>query len=372
MRVLFVLPRMVAGGVERATLNLITGLQQRGVGCHLSLGRCHGELLHEAMALTRVEEIAGARRRRWIGGLRRVIRAYRPTHVVTAFVDVTLMTELALRLERSPAALIVGIHGTLSPAAAAGAWRVRQRHWRNGRLAHLAYRGADALVAVSQGVAADVRQHYPAVATRVAMIYSPILGAGMQSRLQRLPPRASAAAPPRLVVVGRLAFEKGFDVLLQALPKVLAQMDAHLDIHGEGAEQPRLKSLSRALGIEHAVAFPGATVDPLGVMHAADLFVFPSRNEGFGIALVEALACGQQIIASDCPHGPAEILGQGRWGQLVPPGDPDALAAAIIRSLRGEVIFAVDKLRQRAADFSAERSVTEYQQLLARLAPHRR
>ncbi len=368
-RVLFVLPRMVAGGVERATLNLIAGLQERGVDCALALGRCHGALLPEARALTHVEEIAGDRKRRWIGGLRRIISGYRPTHIVAAFVDVTLMTHVAARLARSHAVLIIGVHGTLGAHAAVGGWRVRLRFLIQRTLAHPAYRGADAIVAVSQGVADDLRRHYPAVASKVRLIYSPILTRAMQARLQLFNAPVQPAEPRRLVAVGRLAFEKGFDVLLRALPAVIAQLPVHLDVHGEGAEQARLMELAGSLGVQHAVTFNGATCDPLGAMHDANLFVFPSRNEGFGVALVEALACGQQIVASDCAHGPAEILGNGQWGQLVPPENPDALAAAILRSLRGEIRFTPASLRQRAANFSAAPSVADYQTLLSQLAP---
>lgn len=371
-RVLFVLPRMVAGGVERATLNLIAGLQERGVTCRLALGRCHGALLPEALELTGVEEIAGERKRRWIGGLRRVISAYRPTHIVTAFVDVTLMTQVAMRLARSHAALVIGVHGTLSAHAALGSWRVKMRFLIQRALAHPAYRGADAIVAVSQGVADDLRRHYPAAASKVRLIYSPILTPAMQARLQRLSTPAQPADPRRLVVVGRLAFEKGFDVLLRALPAVIAQLPVHLDVYGEGVEQARLLALARTLDVQHAVSFKGVTHDPLAAMHDAELFVFPSRNEGFGVALVEALACGQQIVAADCPHGPAEILGDGQWGQLVPPEDPAALASAILRSLHGKLRFAPALLRERAADFSAAQSVADYQALLGELAPRAR
>jgi glycosyltransferase involved in cell wall biosynthesis len=105
----------------------------------------------------------------------------------------------------------------------------------------------------------------------------------------------------------------------------------------------------------------------LEAMEGADVFVFPSRNEGFGVALVEALACGRQIVASDCPHGPTEILESGRLGQLVPPEDAAALASAICRSLSGEVVFDPDALRGRAAAFTSDASVNSYLVLLKSL-----
>jgi glycosyltransferase involved in cell wall biosynthesis len=364
MRVLFVLPRMVAGGVERATLNLIEGLQREGVDCRLALGRCHGELLAEAQSLTRVDEIA--RRSKWLFplGLRRVIARYRPTHLVTAFADVSLMTLVARRLAGSRAALIVGVHGTHGEAAALGGWRVRFQYWLHALVAGPVYRRSAAVVAVSDGVADDVRERYPEAGDRLAVIPNAVLSPAARERLARLPQGSTPGAPCRLVAVGRLAYEKGFDVLLRAMPDVLARFDASLEIHGEGAERASLQAQIEALGFGRHVRLMGATLDPLGVLAASDLFVFPSRHEGFGVALVEALACGCQIVASDCPHGPSEILRQGTFGQLVPPDDPQALAAAMIRSLDGEIRFDPGHLRLRAEDFTAEAALASWVALL--------
>lgn len=365
MRVLFVLPRMVAGGVERATLNLIDGLQRRAIPCQLALGSCRGELLDEVVGTTSVIDLgAGRHLSRWLCGLRRAIRGFEPTHVVTAFADVSLLTLIAMKLAGSPAALVIGIHGTQRRDAISGSLGVRVRFVLHAWLARYVYAHADALVAVSQGVAGDLRGKYPAVADRVITIYSPILrerpsARSEASRVRRL--------PREIVAVGRLAFEKGFDVLVRAMPIVLASVDVRLAIHGEGVERLRLQQQIKDLGLEGKVQLMGATLDPMGAISGADLFVFPSRNEGFGIALVEALACGLQIVASDCFHGPAEILAEGHYGQLVPPGDVTGLAAAIVRSLRGEVTFDRDGLARHAAEFSADEAVSRYLSLLNRL-----
>jgi glycosyltransferase involved in cell wall biosynthesis len=364
MKVLFVLPRMVAGGVERATLTLIDSLQRNGVDCRLALGRCHGELLAEARQLTQVEEIA--RRSKWLFplGLRGVIRRYQPTHLVTAFPDVSLMTLVARRLAGSRAALIVGVHGTHGEAAALGGWSVRFQYWLHARVAGPVYRRSAAVVAVSDGVAADVRERYPEAGGRLSVIPNPVLSPAIRERLARLPQRSAPVPPYRLVAVGRLAYEKGFDVLLQAMPAILERFKATLEIHGEGTERARLQAQIAALGVDRHVRLMGATLDPLAELVASDLFVFPSRHEGFGVALVEALACACQIVASDCPHGPSEILREGALGQLVPPDDPQALAAAVIRSLAGEIHFDPERLRSRAEDFTAEAALASWLMLL--------
>lgn len=368
MRVLFVLPRMVAGGVERATLNLIAGLQQQGVPCRLALGRCHGELLDEARQLTEVEEFAARGPWWFVFGLLPVWRRYRPTHVVTAFADVSFMTLVVRGCMRSRAAVIVGVHGTHQEAAASGGWRIRFQYWLHGRVAGPVYRCSSAVVAVSEGVAADVRERYPAAVNRLRVIPNPVITASMRERLPQAA-KERTTPPFRLVALGRLAYEKGFDVLVQAMPAVLSQFDAQLEIYGEGAERGRLQALIDALDLRQRVRLMGTTLDPLATLADADLFVFPSRHEGFGVALVEALACGRQIVASDCPHGPAEILQQGELGQLVPPEDPVALAAAMNRSLGGLVRFDPARLCKRAEDFSAEAAVRRWLTLLEQVTP---
>jgi glycosyltransferase involved in cell wall biosynthesis len=364
MRVLFVLPRIVAGGLERVTLNLIEGLQQHGVDCRLAVGDPGGELLGEARALAAVDVVAAGGRLRFLDGLWRAIRRYRPTHIVSVFADVSLLALAARRLAGSRAALLVGVHGTHRESAAGPGRRARWKYRRDAALMGWVYRRSDAVVAVSQGVAQDIRERYRLDPSRLHAIYSPILTGRV---VQRLAAQAPAAVPPRkLVAVGRLAHEKGFDVLLRAMPAVVARFPGvRLVVHGEGPERARLEALVESLGLADRVTLPGSTGDPLAAIAAADLLVFPSRHEGFGVALVEALACGRPVVASDCAHGPAEILEGGRHGQLVPPEDPEALAKALMRAFAGEAIFDSSRLRARAADFSAEAAVTRYLALLA-------
>ncbi|MDA3876480.1 MAG: glycosyltransferase, partial [Halothiobacillus sp.] len=114
MRVLFVLPRMLAGGVERVTLNLVASLQAEGIECRLALRRCHGEFIEEAKALVDVEELAGDGLHHFVPRLARLISDWHPSHVVTAFADVGLMTLLACRLAGDKTALIHGVHNTHS------------------------------------------------------------------------------------------------------------------------------------------------------------------------------------------------------------------------------------------------------------------
>ncbi len=139
----------------------------------------------------------------------------------------------------------------------------------------------------------------------------------------------------RLLWVGRLSREKGLPSLLEALPRVLEGFpDAHLTLVGEGEDEPGLRALAHGLGLDEAVTFAGpcAHDEVPGFLADADLFVFPSLQEGLGIAALEAMAAGLPVVASSA-GGIPEVVEDGETGLLVPPGDPAALAEAIRRIL---------------------------------------
>ncbi|HEX2943005.1 MAG TPA: glycosyltransferase, partial [Rhodopila sp.] len=115
--------------------------------------------------------------------------------------------------------------------------------------------------------------------------------------------------------------------------------------------------------------FGGFRSNALPYFRQADAFLLSSRCEGFGNVIVEALGCGTPVISTRCEHGPAEILGGGRYGVLVRPRDPEALAEALneVGSLRER--FPSEVLRHRAADFSYAACASRYMAMFKALAP---
>jgi len=141
----------------------------------------------------------------------------------------------------------------------------------------------------------------------------------------------------RFVAMGRLSREKGFDVLLQAFERLHRRHpDVHLVILGEGRDRPSLEQLRETLGLTEVVKMAGVVENPYAVMAGALGFVLSSRREGFPNALLEAMALGLPVIATDCPCGPAEILEAGEDGLLIPPESVSALADAMIRLVEEE------------------------------------
>ena len=233
------------------------------------------------------------------------------------------------------------------------------------RRRRLLFPAAAHVVAVSRGAAENIAEVVGVPGDRIATIYNPAFTLDIAQLAEEAPghPWFGAGAPPVVLGVGRLTRPKDFPTLLKAFQHVLAERSCRLVIFGEGPMRADLESRIRALGLQDLVSLPGWAENPYAFMARAALFVLSSRHEGFGNVLVEALACGCPAVSTDCPAGPSEILEDPDL--LAPVGDPEALAQIMLRALARPV----DKppLRAKAARFSMDRSVGEYENLVGQL-----
>jgi glycosyltransferase involved in cell wall biosynthesis len=243
---------------------------------------------------------------------------------------------------------------------------VAQRHRRRllpRLMAHL-YPRADAIVAVSEGVRQDLLGRFPLPPAAVHTIYNPVITpALLAARDAPLDdPWFVPGAPPVLINVAQLRVQKDQATLLRAFARLRARQPARLLILGEGNLRPALEAMAGELGIAPDVRLAGFVTNPLAYLRRARVFVLSSAWEGLPTVLIEALACGCPVVSTDCPAGPAEILGDGRYGALTPVGDADALAGAM------ETALAADgdrrALEQRGLEFSAAAAAPQYLDLL--------
>jgi glycosyltransferase involved in cell wall biosynthesis len=133
-------------------------------------------------------------------------------------------------------------------------------------------------------------------------------------------------------------------------------------ILGEGTERPRLEALIQKLDIAADVALPGFVANPYAYMANASVFVLSSLFEGLPTVLIEAMAAGAPVVSTDCESGPSEILARGQYGRLVPVGSSGEMAEAILATLDAPTNSKV--LQQRATEFSLEKAVHKYRQVL--------
>lgn len=220
-------------------------------------------------------------------------------------------------------------------------------------LTRLVARRATKAIAVSGGVGRDlVARGFRE--DQVAVIHNPLPPARPQAeRSQRWKADLAAMGDgPVIVTLGRLVPVKDHQTLLKAFALLEQAKRYRLAIFGEGPLKDDLIALAADLGISDRVLLPGYVNDPATCYACADLFVLSSTSEGFGNVLVEAMAAGVPVVSTDAPHGPREILADGRFGALVPIGDASALAKAMTEALAKPPQAEV--LRERAASFHSD------------------
>ena len=223
---------------------------------------------------------------------------------------------------------------------------------------------ANEIVAVSRGLKEDVARQLRIPSTRITQIYNPVDIQNIESLANERPdhPWMQDGGPPTIVSTGRLTQDKDFLTLLKAVAEVRKRTLLRLIILGEGGCRTKLEAFVFESGIEDSVSLPGWVENPFSYMRRAAAFVLSSKWEGLGNVLIEALACGCPVVATDCPSGPSEILDHGRVGPLVPVGDYIGLAEAIENVLANPP----DKeaLRTQAARFSFKTSIDHYERLI--------
>ncbi|MCB9422432.1 MAG: glycosyltransferase [Ardenticatenaceae bacterium] len=179
------------------------------------------------------------------------------------------------------------------------------------------------------------------------------------------------AAAPLIGVVGRLHPQKGVGYLLEAFPRIREEMpEARLLIVGDGEMRDAWQTRAQALEIDRDVIFAGARHDIPDILTALDLFVLPSLWEGLPLAILEAMAAGLPVVATNV-GGVPELVINGETGRLVPPGDVDALAQAVLAVLRRPAQAAATGAAGRArvlAEFSAATTTRQLTALYLRLA----
>jgi glycosyltransferase involved in cell wall biosynthesis len=369
VRVAFFLSDLDAGGAQRTIANLINGLPPDRFAAKLVVGRNSGAARDWLGQGHDVVDLGCAHIRDGLLPLRRYLAAERPDVLLATMVDANIVAALASRLLAHRPRVILRETNSHRARDDLGYLRRFGVRWT--------YRRADAVVALSHGVGRELMADYGLDAARVVTIHNPVDTEFWQRRAQAArkvgrPPWGPFGGDGRvLVAVGRLIRQKGFDLLLRALAQCKhAGQKARLVVVGEGPERGRLNALAHELGIADRVLMTGFVADPAAWYAHGDIFVLPSRWEGFGHVIVEALACGLPVIAFDCPYGPVDILGDGAGGILVAPEDVGALAAVIDRVLGDQETCArLSSAAPGVADrFSRQRIAMKYARLIEAVA----
>ncbi|WP_338115035.1 glycosyltransferase [Thiocapsa imhoffii] len=319
-------------GVDRAAQHLIPALARRGYQVDLLKVRGHGPHLDAPPVGVSVVDLGARHTYSALPALVRYLRRERPAVLLADKDRVNRTALLARWLAGVPTRLVLSSGTTISlDLANRGILERALQRFSMGRL----YPLADQVIVTSQGVAEDMAAYTGLARDRIRVVPSPVVPAALFEETPPRPDHPWLGDPgwPLILGVGELSNRKDFETLIRAFALVRAQRPCRLLILGQGATRARLLALAASLGVAEDVALPGFEPNPHAYMAHADLFAFSSRWEGLGFVLIEALAVGTPVVATDCPSGPAEILQGGVYGMLVPIGDASAMAEAIHATL---------------------------------------
>lgn len=391
-----VIKSLKGGGMQRSILRLADGIANRGIKVDVVVtGKLEGTIRDQVPENVRLFSLSRSllpwmklrtairsfeddaktgdrpvpmplslpRASRFLPALVRYLSFERPDGLIVAGTDYNLIALWAKRLSGVPTRIVVSERNSMKEVlesyASEDKWRWR---YTTGLVAK-AYPTANAVVANSAGVAVDLANCTGLKLDSLKTIYNPIVSLSLEEKaLQPVEhPWFAPGLPPVVLGVGRLHPQKDFATLIRAFARVRSQRDARLVIIGDHRkieERNDLLSLAEKLGVSNDVDLPGFASNPFSYMAKSDVFVLSSKYEGCPNVLVEALACGCPVVSTRCPHGPDEILENGKYGRLVDVGDDEAMAVAISATLDGSKN--PDYLRKRAQDFSFASAVDQY------------
>jgi glycosyltransferase involved in cell wall biosynthesis len=354
LKILFHSWSMGGGGAERVFAVLASGLAQRGHTVLFSVESVDNQNLRYLDPAVQLLPPTGGR---WetIAKLVRIMATEKPDVSISAISACNMRHAVAALLagRRNRAVMTYHGHSSAEPETSnqIGYWMT----WLTSRF-------MARTVAVSDGLRRHVVKDWWGSPKRTVRVYNPTFSS-------RDPDIARTEAdllarPPIVLSVGSFLPRKNFGSLIEAFARVKTP-DARLVILGEGRMRPELEADVARLGLTDRVSMPGYLPEPWTAYRQARCFAFASREESFGLVLVEALAEGLPIAVTPS-DGPNEVTENGRYGILVPHNDPDAMAAAIDRMLTapGDPQPRLD----RAADFSVENGIIAYEQMFTTIA----
>jgi len=352
----FFIPTLSGGGAERVVVSLANALSKDGAGVGVLLFERKGVFIDSLSKRVRLDDLGVSNRLSRLLGIREYVR-YVKKHRLNCFVvsghSAFLVSFLGILLV--PHKLIVVVHNAVSSEVGV-----------SKLIAKFFYRYADRVITVSKGVYEDIRKYGKIDPAKMITIYNPVEIDQIERMAQEDPIHRwlENSDLKVLIAAGSLSKQKNFSLLIRAIAKVkITEPKIRLIILGEGPLKLSLDRLIKVLDLTNEVELAGFVSNPYSYMAKSARFVLSSDYEGFCLVLVEALASGAKVISTDCHHGPSETLEDGRWGTLVPPGDVEALANAIL--LPDDHFPSVQESKLRARLYTLERAVGLYREVIS-------
>lgn len=319
-------------GVDRLMKHLVPALAGHGYRVDVLHVRRHGPRIESPPEGVTIIDTGSSHVYSSLPAVVRYLKTYRPVVMLSDKDRVNRTALFARRLAGVPTRLVFSSGTTISIDLASRGWFERWlQRFSMGRLYRFAYN----VIVTSKGVADDMAAYTGLERSRIEVVPCPVVPDDLfEANLEKPDhPWFADDQIPIVLAVGELSRRKDFATLLRAFDRVRQQRACRLVILGKGDQKETLQKMAEERGIAEDVDLHGFTPKPYRFMAHADLLAFTSLWEGLGFVIIEALAVGTPVVATDCPSGPREILHDGKYGPLVPVGNDRALAEAILATL---------------------------------------
>jgi glycosyltransferase involved in cell wall biosynthesis len=363
VKIAIFMPNLMGGGAEKVFVNLSNEFYSLGYSVDIILANRSGPYITDLHSEVRIFDLKQARVGKCIWRLVKYLTTNKPNILLSGLLVSNIVALYSGWI--SNVKVIPCIHSIESVA-------IGLEHKYKRKVVKFLYplllNKAASIIAVSHGVADDLSRATGVSRNNVNVIYNPILTDSllMMSKEAIDEPWFNKDEHPMLLSAGRLNDSKDYVTLLKAFELLNQRVSSTLIVLGDGEQRQYLRKLVLDMHLGERVLFPGFVSNPYKFMSAADVFVLSSKRESFGNVIVEAMACGCQIVSTDCPYGPSEILESGKWGTLVPVGDYRKLSHVLYDAVR----YSSDKpnVRNRANDFLVSTVARQYLTVINKFA----
>lgn len=330
-------------------INLANWFAAKGHQVDLVLFNDHGIYKHLIASDVRLHNFHTPRSFFALPALRRYLKEHQPDILFSALYYVNIIAILGVLSAQVATRLVISERNHLSRSIASFS-QLKKTFWT--KVIKSLYSKSHKVIGISDGVCADLKTVLPLCShQKLETIYNPVITDDFAQQIKMPAPDIFPDnASIKIIASGRLVPQKDYPTMLKAFSIYLqTQPNAYLVIMGTGKDEDLVKKMAMDLGIDARINFVGFVDNPLAYMAQSDVFLMTSAWEGFGNVIVEALYCGLNIVLTDCPSGPSEILKDGQFGALCQVGDASQLAYAL--SVSQKLQYNSDHQRARALDF---------------------
>jgi len=360
MRLWILLSRFEKGGLERVQANLAPTFVEHGLEVTIAAGIFTNGTKATLPSSLQINEIGNSGKILFIFNLFRALRNSKPDAIITTSNDLACLVLLARKFLYPKTAVICTQHLAIDAQLKISKGINRLKHQLIIYLMQKTWPKADAIIAVSSGLSEDIRRTIK-LKSSIETIPNPVVMPNFNNKIhQRIHWPWPDTLMPTFIFVGRLAQVKRLDLLLNSFIAVYKAMPCRLIILGDGPDKRYVNDFININNLHAVCHLAGHQDNPLPWIARSDTLVLSSDYEGFGNVLVEAMACGTQVISTNCQYGPAEILDNGRYGQLIPTNDMTSLIHAMFRALSKEFFVDPVTLAKRADDFNLRKASEAY------------